>query len=124
MVMSLGTVPACAGRGSVREAAESAPPALDSLRAVVLDLIGRPSCGSAAQCRSAPFGAKPCGGPRAYVVYSTQVTDSARLAEALEAFRARDAAANEAAGAVSDCMVVTAPAVECREGVCVEAGRE
>jgi hypothetical protein len=93
----------------------SPPPAdqaasMDSLRAVVQGLVSEPTCDDVAQCRAMAFGAKPCGGPWSYLVYS--VTASA-------AYNAREAEVNRQEGRVSDCRMVTAPAVECRDGTCV-----
>ena len=88
-----------------RPAAESQP--LDSLRATVLQLIGEPMATSVAQCRLTAFGAKPCGGPWAYLVYSTDVTDSTELVRAVAAYTSRESQLNQELGRASDCQLVT-----------------
>lgn len=92
---------------------------LDSLRRAVLELVREPTCGAAGQCRAAAFGAKPCGGPWSYVVYSTGTADTVRLAQAVAAYNAEEARLNEALGRVSDCRAVVRPSVACREGRCM-----
>jgi hypothetical protein len=94
---------------------------LDSLRLVVRELVGEPTCEDAVQCRSVAFGAKPCGGPWSYLVYSVASSDSVRLAQAVAAYNSREAGVNRQEGRVSDCRMVTAPALECRDGTCVAA---
>jgi hypothetical protein len=111
---------ACSGAQPSRPAVteESTAPNLDELRAHVLDLVGVPRCDGTPECRAMAFGAKPCGGPRSYLVYSTAVSDSVTLAEAVRQFTERDAANNEALGLMSDCMFVTEPQVACTSGIC------
>jgi hypothetical protein len=92
---------------------------MDSLRAVVQGLVSEPTCDDVAQCRAMAFGAKPCGGPWSYLVYSVTASDSVRLGQAVAAYNAREAEVNRQEGRVSDCRMVTAPAVECRDGTCV-----
>ncbi len=96
---------------------------LTGRRAALLGLIGPPACEATAECRTAPLGAKPCGGPGQYVIYSTRTTDSARLATALTTYNALAAADVAARGLVSDCRVVTPPAVACVESRCTTASR-
>src|SRR5690625_5406363 len=45
----------------------------------------------ASQCRAMPIGAKPCGGPWAYFVYSASSTDEEVLKELVSAYYARQA---------------------------------
>ena len=48
-------------------------------------LVKADGCSSAAQCRTAPVGSRACGGPRYYLVYCAQTTDSAALFQKLDA---------------------------------------
>ncbi len=98
---------------------DSSAPSLDSLRAVVLNLIDQPSCTSPEVCRTIAFGSKPCGGSWSYVAYSTQVTDSVRLSEVVAAFNDREKSLNQELGRASDCRMVTRPQVICQTGKCV-----
>ncbi len=94
---------------------------VDSLRATVLQLIGEPMASSLGQCRSIAFGAKPCGGPRAYLVYSMEATDSTDLARAVARFTAEDARLNQELGRISDCGMVAPPQITFVAGQCVAA---
>lgn len=94
---------------------------LDSLRAIVLDIVGEPTCLSNVQCRYVPFGAKPCGGPWTYLVYSIQTTDSASLAETAADYTEREVQLNRELGRVSDCRAVSPPILDCVDSRCVAA---
>ncbi len=91
---------------------------LDSLRNQVLQLVGEPLCENVSQCRSIAFGAKPCGGPWSYVAYSTQATDSAKLAPVVAEYNAREAQLNRELGKVSDCRFVSPPKLACVASRC------
>lgn len=75
------------------------------------------------QCKVVPVGAKPCGGPERYMVYSTQTTNEDVLLQLVSVYNNKRAAENERDGMVSDCQVVPQPAVVLRDGMCrVTAG--
>lgn len=78
------------------------------------------ACTASPQCRIMPVGAKPCGGPRTHVVYSSAGTDSAALAGAVARYDSADAARNRELGLASDCMLVGPPSVACVSGTCQE----
>ena len=101
--------------------AELESPSLDSLRQDVVRLIGEPLASSRGQCRLTAFGAKPCGGPRAYVVYSIEATDSTTLAHAVETYTSEDARLNRELARTSDCQLVTPPQITFVAGQCVIA---
>jgi hypothetical protein len=84
----------------------------------VRTLIGDAACTDADQCRLIAFGAKPCGGPRQYLVYSTAITDSTALDAAVARFNARDAEVNRLLHRVSDCSMVPRPRITVVEGRC------
>jgi hypothetical protein len=92
---------------------------LDVLRAEVRAQLGDPTCTTTAQCRTIPFGAKPCGGPWSYLVYSVATTDSAELTSAVDRYTAREHELNRLEERVSDCGLVTKPEVMCADGQCV-----
>ena len=94
---------------------------LDSLRATVMRLIGEPVATSIAQCRLTSFGAKPCGGPWTFLVYSTDVTDSTELARAVAAYTSRETQLNQQLGRASDCQLVTPPQITFAAGRCATA---
>ena len=102
--------------------ASQAAPSLDSLRTAVHRLVAEPVCESVQDCRAIAFGAKPCGGPWSYLVYSVRATDSARLAQMVARYNEREEELNREEGRMSDCAFVTEPELVCREGLCA-AGR-
>ena len=101
--------------------AEPQSQSLDSLRATVLQLIGEPTATSIVQCRLTAFGAKPCGGPRGYIVYSMEATDSVDLARAVEMFTIEDARLNRLLDLASDCALVAQPQITFTAGQCTTA---
>ena len=98
--------------------AELDSPPLDSLRATVLRLIDERSATSIGQCRLTAFGAKPCGGPRGFLVYSMEATDSTDLAQAVATYTAEDDRVNRALGLASDCALVERPQITFTAGQC------
>lgn len=85
-------------------------------------LVRADGCGQAAQCRTAPVGSRPCGGPRDYVVYCALTTDSAALFAKLAELEAAERAYNERAGLMSTCEFRMPPGVALTAGRCAAAG--
>ncbi|HET7459941.1 MAG TPA: hypothetical protein VFJ82_01785 [Longimicrobium sp.] len=76
---------------------------------------------TADQCRTAPVGHRPCGGPRTYVVYCAAKTDSAALfAKLAELARAEDAY-NQRNQMASTCEFREPPSTRIENGSCVAA---
>lgn len=85
--------------------------------------IGDAACAADDQCHTLAVGHKACGGPEAYVAWSSAVSDRSRLqllAQAYTDARRRD---SQKAGRVSDCMMVTDPGARCDAGHCAAAQR-
>jgi hypothetical protein len=99
-------------------AAEPADAGSAPLARQIETLIGDAACDSAAQCRTVAVGAKPCGGPEAYLAWSTRRTDEPQLKAAVLRHAERRRAENVAAGLASNCMMVTDPGASCRAGRC------
>ena len=120
MMAACMVIAAVACGPSQRNAANAEPenPPLDSLRATVLRLIDEPLATSIGQCRLTAFGAKPCGGPRGYLVYSVEATDSIDLARVVELYRSEDARLNRVLGRASDCALVAPPQITFTAGQC------
>ena len=93
--------------------AASAPRAADASKSTVQALIGDAVCESDAQCDTIAVGAKACGGPEAYLPWSSLRTD----ATALQAAASREAAVARAAvsarGMVSNCAMLVDPGAYC-----------
>ena len=115
------TTAGCGSRDPYTQEAQPEQESLDSLRSRILELIGEPVASGMSQCRLIAFGAKPCGGPRAYLVYSMETTDSTRLARAVAMYTSEDARLNRELGRTSDCQMVTPPQVTFAAGQCATA---
>jgi hypothetical protein len=74
-------------------------------------LVKADGCSSAAQCRTAPVGSRACGGPRYYLVYCSQTTDSAALFRKLDAVAEAERAYNERYKIASTCEFRMPPTV-------------
>jgi hypothetical protein len=89
------------------------PGAVPAAAASVEALIGDAACDSDAQCHTIGVGAKACGGPQAYLAWSSKRTDGAALQQAAER-EARAAAAEAAAkGIMSNCAIAKDPGAYC-----------
>jgi len=75
-------------------------------------------CSSDAECRSAPVGARACGGPRYYLPYCAKTTDSVALFRKLEEVAAAERAYNAKYSIGSTCEFRTPPTVGVTAGVC------
>lgn len=94
------------------------PEILAEKKQEILNYIQSFSCANATGCLSIAFGAKPCGGPREFLVYPNTV-DQTTLEIMVNEYYEMDHQYNIETGAVSDCMVVSPPNnVNCVNGVC------
>jgi hypothetical protein len=75
-------------------------------------------CSSADQCRAAPVGERPCGGPRDYIVYCARTTNVAALNRKLAELRQVEIELNKKSGAVSTCEYRMPPQVGVSGGSC------
>ncbi|HEX7243300.1 MAG TPA: hypothetical protein VF263_23660 [Longimicrobiaceae bacterium] len=81
-------------------------------------LAGAGGCTDGAQCRTAPVGAKACGGPRTYVVYCATTTDTVALFRKLDELRRAEEGFNQKYGVASNCAFVSPPGTELVGGTC------
>lgn len=81
-------------------------------------LVKADGCSSAAQCRTAPVGSRACGGPRYYLVYCSQTTDSAALFQKLDAVASAERAYNQRYNIASTCEFRMPPTVALSGGSC------
>jgi hypothetical protein len=96
----------------------------DTVQESIVRQVGTAACSSPAVCRTLPLGSKPCGGPRRYLVYSLDVTDSARLAADAARYNQAEARRNREEGLVSDCSMLLPPQVSCVSRKCVAVKSE
>lgn len=78
-------------------------------------------CNSASACRTAPVGARACGGPRTYLVYCAASTDTVALMARLHELERVEKAWNERSGMASTCEMRLPPTVTLIGGACREA---
>jgi hypothetical protein len=76
---------------------------------------------TADSCRTAPVGSRPCGGPRAYLVYCAATTDTAALFAKLAELARAEEAFNRDSGMASTCEYRMPPTVAVQGGRCVAA---
>lgn len=81
-------------------------------------LIGDAACTDSSQCHTLPLGARPCGGPQAYLPWSSAKTDGAALAALGAQYRQEREAAIAASGELSTCRFLPDPGAVCRAGTC------
>ncbi len=81
-------------------------------------LLRTEGCSAAAQCRTAAVGSRACGGPRYYLVYCAQTTDSAALFRKLDAVAAAEREYNTRYKLVSTCEFRMPPTVGLSGGSC------
>ena len=81
-------------------------------------LIGTAPCSADSQCRTVPVGAKACGGPSAYLAWSTLNANADQVA-ALAAQQSRASRVEaEAGGLRSNCAITADPGTACVAGRC------
>lgn len=81
-------------------------------------LVKAEGCSSVAQCRTAPVGSRACGGPRYYLVYCAQTTDSAALFRKLDAVAAVEREYNTRYKLMSTCEFRMPPTIALSGGSC------
>jgi hypothetical protein len=99
-------------------AQETAPQRVQRLEREVQALVRADGCQRGADCRAAPVGDRPCGGPRTYVVYCARTTDSVALYRKLDELASAERAYNTEQGLASTCEFRMPPRVEATGGSC------
>lgn len=75
-------------------------------------------CSASDQCRAAPVGDRPCGGPHDYVVYCARTTDTVALDRKLAELVAAERELNRRTGAMSTCEFRLPPQTASVNGSC------
>ena len=96
---------------------------LRNMRAAIDEMADGAECEDVEDCRFIGLGAKPCGGPWEYLVYSTTQTDAAALAEKVAEYNRFEDNMNSKYGYASDCSLPAEPRLACVEGRCVDLNR-
>lgn len=99
-------------------ACTSAPPTHGAdLPADIGNALAR-TCSTDSDCAAIGIGARACGGPADYLIYSRRSSDVPALTRAVNKYNAQRAHALRRSGAISTCEAVTPPGVSCRAGMC------
>jgi len=96
---------------------------LAALKTEVLLLVVEDDCSGIGECRSFPFGAKPCGGPWEYLIYSTTNSDTLKIKEKVKKHNEWNRVLNSRYGYVSDCGITEEPRLLCLNGKCVDKNK-
>lgn len=79
-------------------------------------------CSSDQQCKTVAVGAKACGGPESFMVYSTANASPEQVQALAERYRKEREQENKLNGTVSDCRMLMDPGAQCRAGACQLGG--
>ncbi len=86
----------------------------------VLDMVQDLACADSSVCTSIALGSKPCGGPRTYLVYSTETVNEAELVAKVLDLNAYEAGYNTQERILSDCSLATPAEPGCVNHACVD----
>src|SRR5688500_15496176 len=85
---------AAPGTGARQRSQEGDEAQIEKLEADARALAKAAGCERSGQCRTAPLGSRPCGGPRDYLVYCSLTTDSVALFKKLAELETAEKAYN------------------------------
>ena len=124
----LSATAACSGAGNAAAPAPVTPgpapkvvraPAQGNLLQQIRAEIGDAACDTSQQCKSLPVGHRACGGPEAYLPWSTKRSNADKLAR-LAAQHSNQRKEHDAkSGMMSTCQMITDPGATCNAGRCV-----
>jgi len=91
---------------------------LNNLKEEIELLVNSGVCSENSDCDSIAFGSKACGGPKAYLAFSSSINVEL-LQQKVANYNALETAFNQKWGIISDCSVVMPPtSVQCINGKC------
>lgn len=117
MLLVCAACVACAPTPRASAEPKATAPSGDT-QARIRALIGDAACTQDAQCHTLALGKRACGGPQAYLPWSSAKTDSAALAALGQQFKEEREAAITASGEMSTCQFLPDPGAVCRAGTC------
>lgn len=118
LIAALVLVAACTPQPSQSTSDETDSARVARLEREARALASADGCSSADQCRAAPVGDRPCGGPRTYVVYCARTTDSVALYRKLGELVEAERELNRKTGAMSTCEFRMPPGTMLVGGSC------
>lgn len=90
------------------------------LYADILTFTQDKSCSDSSVCKVIAIGAKPCGGPTGYLIYSSSNVDEAILLSKVKAYNDWNTKYNKEKNLFSDCSIPPEPKPDCVDGKCQE----
>lgn len=101
--------------GGCTSAQPDRPSAVDtSAREQIRKLVGDAQCKKDADCRTLAIGQKACGGPEAYLAWSTANTDEQALVAAAQRYaKVRRVQLDKPGALMSNCALVSDPGAHC-----------
>lgn len=120
MLLVCGALQACGhtgteGRHTIAGGLQSE---MREIRLLMEQEAGDASAQRLEQCRVVPVGAKTCGGPQAFVIYSTAVSDERKLQELARQYTEAEEKYNRVAQVMSTCSYVIPPEIRLENGRC------
>lgn len=94
---------------------------LEAMEQEIRALVEAGECTADGDCTMIALGAKPCGGPWGYLVYSPATVDTVQLRALADAYTTFNVELNARHGTASDCALQPVPEPVCRDGRCVDA---
>lgn len=91
----------------------------EDLYAQIQQAASNQGCNSSADCGLLAIGAKACGGPESYMVYSKSNSDEAKLQEMAQSYKKARQQYNEDNQIMSTCEITPKPQVSCVRNQCV-----
>lgn len=95
---------------------------LSSLRTEIKELIADKSCSQSSDCKLIALGAKPCGGPDSYEVYSSVNTDEKKLSKLAKKLESLHKEYNKKNQIMGICMMEPEPSFSCKNSQCTKSG--
>lgn len=80
--------------------------------------VGEAEADHLSQCSMLPIGAKPCGGPWGYLVFSSKISSETYLKKLINRYNELDAKRNIAEGRFSTCDFARIPDLVLDDGKC------
>lgn len=119
LLLSCVLMCACAAPANKPAATPAAAPATAvpagaaALAQQVRDEIGQGACTSDTQCRTIGVGHRACGGPEAWLAWSTSASNEGKLKQLVEAHAQARKAEVERSGMMSICAMLPDPGAQC-----------
>ncbi|WP_455204302.1 hypothetical protein [Kaarinaea lacus] len=107
---------------TVQEAESMTVEQLKTMQAEIMSAIsseiGNAKCTQDNQCDAIPIGANPCGGPEAFKVFSTAVSDAGLLNKLSNQHHIVRKTLVKKLGLMGACVVIPKPKVQCKNNMC------